>query len=228
MSDLESLEQRFQAFYRSRKFDHQISLADPTLDLGGGTQIGWYSGGESAPIQKEVPKFIKYFAGKIGAKRRVYVGGSAGGYAALLSAWHDPGSVCVVYNPQVNLMKYNKFSLHKFMDIAWPGVTQIEDLRKNIITNVAKLYLRRFNSTVIYIQNNSDNLHVKNHLSEFARVGFANNSKFILDCSYWGVPGHSGSVPKKVHENWVSAALSSKRFDRDEILDNYFRNKELT
>lgn len=67
----------------------QISLADPTLRLMEGVPAGWYLGGEAESLPAKIIRIIQAVAGFLGCRRRVYVGGSSGGFAALLYAGLD-------------------------------------------------------------------------------------------------------------------------------------------
>lgn len=92
---------RYQSFIPNMGPHHQISIPDPTLELGSEIPMAWYLGGADMPLQSQLPKIISAISAVAGIKRRIYLGGSSGGFASLYYSWADPKSACVTINPQV-------------------------------------------------------------------------------------------------------------------------------
>ena len=200
---------------------HQIKVADPTLSLGESLSMGWFIGGEGMPLQKRLAELLEYLSAKLNFTRRIYVGGSAGGFAALFYSWSDPGSVCIAINPQVDLKVYSRNQISKYMTVAWPSRNELADAECCISSDLPKLYESSFENFVIYLQSTGDYKHFERQLPRFCRVGFKNARKFILQCNYWGIPDHGSSVPVSAYSTWVRAVLVASSLERQSILDCY-------
>ncbi len=221
---------RFQAFVSEIGDAHQISIADPTLKLHDDLAAAWYAGGKGLPVQKYLTKAIQKIAERIGVNRKVYIGGSSGGFAALFYAWRDPGSVCIAANPQIDIMSYTAKAVDSYIRLAWPGVEVKRVIKEGVVLNVGNLYKKRFENTVVYLQSTGDRRHFAADLPEFVRTGCANPDHFILNVGYWGVPGHSNSVPIPVYYPWIRAVLAAPSTSKQDILDTYhtLQSKQFT
>lgn len=200
---------------------HQLSISDPTLELHSDIMSGWYLGGENSLLQGALSKMISRVSRLIGAHKRIYVGGSSGGFAALYYSWADPGSACVAVNPQVNLNAYLPKATDIYLKNAWKNAKTLADIDGVCDIDVSLLYRKSFHSTVIYIQSAGDNRHFSEQLSEFIDVGLKHPDKFILNTGYWGIPGHSGSAPPSSYYPWVKSLTAAEDFDKQKILDAY-------
>lgn len=200
---------------------HQLSISDPTLALDDSLSLGWFSGGRDAPVQSAITKAIARVSRHVRAGRRVYVGGSAGGFAALYYSWRDPGSICIAVNPQIALDSYYPNPARNYLEKAWPGARSFSDIAGKADLNLAECYSKRFDNLVIYMQSCGDAHHFSEHFSAFVDVGLKNSDKFILDSGYWGIPGHAMSVPTAAYHPWVRAAVVSPAITKDSILETY-------
>lgn len=212
---------KFQAFTPGLGAAHQIRIADPTLTYADDISLGWYLGGHDMPLQSVLTEILAFISSTLSAQRRVYIGGSAGGFAALLFSWQDPGSVCVTVNPQVDLTVYSKNLIGKYVSAAWPGASSISEIADRIIVDLPKIYAQRFENTVIYLQSTGDTKHFERQFPRFLKVAHRHVPKFLLQCSYWGVPDHGNSVPAYAFIPWLKAAVASPTLDRQDILDTY-------
>ncbi len=202
---------------------HQVSITDTTLLADPQLAAGWYLGTQTAPLQDILPRLIARLAEALGAERRVYVGGSSGGFAALFYAWSDPGSVAVAANPQTDLRHYIASSTEALRTKAWPDAMDFPSLAEKVALHIGSLYARSNHSLVIYVQSRGDRRHMTTQFPAFLRGLRGQGDGPILDIGYWGIPRHSGSAPASAYLPWVRAALLAKAVDAGEINDIHYR-----
>lgn len=212
---------KYQSFLPDLLHCHQLSISDPTLEIHPSIRSGWYIGGENMPLQAELPIILKYLFEAIGLQRRIYVGGSSGGFAALYYSLVDLESICVAVNPQTNLSTYLRSATSSYLDLAWNGARSFGEIDDSVFTNLIVAYGKGFKNMVIYLQSAGDIRHYKTQMSDFCQVGLKSPEQFILNCGYWGIPNHSNSVPSQEYYRWVKAAVTAPWFDRQAILDTY-------
>lgn len=196
---------------------HQLSVADPTLELHPEMAAGWYLGGAEMPLEAGFPCLIACLSERLAVWRRIYIGASSGGFAALNFSRHDPGSVCIAVNPQTDLAMYKP--AERQLLLAYPNVGLITEIGKQATINLSAAYGGGFDNLVIYLQSFGDLRHYGTQMLPFSTVGLQRPEQFILHCGYWGIPGHSGSIPLKAWLSWIKALVSAPWFDRQGILD---------
>lgn len=201
----------------------QLAIADPSLEFGTDISCGWYLGGEKLPLQTDLPKLILALSDLASVKKRIYLGGSAGGFAALFYSWADPGSVCITINPQINLSRYGSNKrFESYLRGAWPGVGSLSKLARNVIIDASQIYTERFDNMVIYLQSVGDIAHYGRQLPEFCNIGLNKSEQFILNISYYGIPGHSNSIPSSFYYPWIRSVIAAPWFNRQAILDTHW------
>jgi hypothetical protein len=198
---------------------HQLTFADPTLELHPDMVAGWYLGGEGMYLQSEFPRLIKCLSEHLGVQRRIYTGGSAGGFASLYYSLRDPGCACVVVNPLTNLFSYK--NSERQLRLIWPAIGTINEIGKRVTIDLPAAYDLGFENLIIYLQSNGDLLHYGKQMRQFCEIGLKSPEKFILHIGYWGVPSHSDSVPINEYRLWVKAVSKSSWLNRQSILDVY-------
>lgn len=202
----------------------QIAVSDASLEVSEELASAWYSGSESFPAQEIYPKLFEKISSKLGAKRRIYLGGSSGGFAALYYSWLDKGSVAIVGNPQTNLNNYRlnregkSRALNNYRSLAWPDVPSNKHLGQMIDLDVGSCYAKSFDNTVIYLQSAGDRTHMAGQMTDFLSKVGDNLSRFVLDVGFHGVLGHSNSVPYPAYRPWVQTALASPTLEADDLL----------
>ena len=215
---------RFQPLLPNLGDCHQLSIADPTLEIDPAIAAGWYIGGESMPLQADLPGLLKTFSTLSGVKKRLYLGGSSGGFAALYYSWSDPGSICIAVNPQVNLASYKlgkSAPTEYFAKKAWPCAGSFEAVSEQAVIDLSTIYAQRFDNMVIYLQSIGDLRHYGVQLPNICNIGLKSSKHFILNSGYWGIPHHGNSVPSKTYYPWVQAVVTAPWFDRQGILDTH-------
>lgn len=214
---------RYQSFLPELGACHQISISDPTQKLDPTITTGWYLGGASMPLQAELPSLLQALFHLSGAKKRIYLGGSSGGFAALYYSLMDPGSICVAVNPQTNLETYQtrQKPVENYLKYAWGDGKSIEEIGKQVVVNLPIAYTKGFDNMVIYLQSVGDLRHYGSQMPPFAQAALEQPKQFILNSGYWGVPDHSNSVPSKDYYPWVKAVVAAPWFDRQAILETH-------
>jgi hypothetical protein len=193
----------------------QISLADPTLRLMEGVPAGWYLGSESEALPPKIIQVIQAVADFLGSRRRVYVGGSSGGFAALLYAGLDSDSVAIAACPQTSLKNYRNPTVDQLVAQCYP-------LTKTLPAEASldSFFAEKWCSAAVVLVSNGDPRHLYNQvLPFFSALGVQYSKKLVLNVAYHGVPGHSGSVPTTVYLQWVKSVLLCPNFDSDKVID---------
>ena len=201
---------------------HQLVISDPSMELPGTFAASWYCGHAGFPLQSILPPLLKEIAAALGVKRTVYLGASSGGFAALLYSWHHHGSVAVAANPQTSFKNYIQGPIDSYRSECWPGLADNAELRDKIECDLPALYARGFENTVVYVQNTSDLRHLGTQFAPFLSALPAESfGNVVCDVGFWGVHGHSKSVPPEVYTAWTRAALEAGRTRAKDILDRH-------
>jgi hypothetical protein len=201
---------------------HQLVISDPTMELPGTFAASWYCGHAGFPLQAILPPLLKEISAALGVKRTVYLGASSGGFAALLYSWHHHGSVAVAANPQTSFETYIQGPITRYRSECWPDLADNAELRGKIECDLPALYAKGFGNTVVYVQNTSDLSHLRTQFATFlAALPAENFGNVVCDVGFWGVHGHSGSVPTEVYTDWMRAAFEAKDAQAKDILDRH-------
>lgn len=195
----------------------QVAIADPTLLSMQGVAAGWYLGGEGEGLPPKITRLVRAIAQILGCKRRVYVGGSSGGFAALLFAGLDDQSVAVAACPQTNLRCYGNSHLQNFLAQKYP-----ETLKLPPEADLPSFLPARWKSAAVLLVSSGDHGHLHQHvLPLVTALGFERRINVAINVAYHGVLGHSGSVPPAVYEDWVRAVLQCPRFTTDDVIQTH-------
>jgi len=110
-----------------------ISLADPTLELEEGLELGWFLGTIKCNYSHHIADFISKLLIHLDIKnsQTLFFGSSAGGFSSLVFSGLIKGSCAFVVNPQTNILKFHDVNvLSKVSRICFEGITGI-GLEKN-------------------------------------------------------------------------------------------------
>lgn len=200
----------------------QLAISDPALLEPGEFSLAWYSGQPGLALQQALPAVIGDVMRHLGASRVIFVGSSGGGFASLYYSWHFPDSVALVSVPQTNMRTYHKGHIRRCREGLWPGVSSDAALSDLICTDVCQLYARKVPNTVIYLQSAGDRFHLQSQMLPFAAaITSVKDSRFVLQCDFWGRLGHSGSVPPEALTRWLNAIQASPSLDVDDLLSTW-------
>jgi hypothetical protein len=200
----------------------QISIPDPTLTPQDTLTTGWYLGREGEDLPSILSMTIKDVSAALGCTRRIYVGASAGGFAALNLAHRDSQGLAIAAAAQTNLAIHHPQSkVMDFLRTAWPS---LGDSDPGVVGVDLGLRYGRSDSgsSAICIYSSGDAEHIHRHLGPFLSSLLPSMlDRFVLDVGYWGQKGHSGSVPYPVVRNWIVAALNAGAFTADALRGRY-------
>lgn len=180
-----------------------LCVSDPVLSLG--TNLGWYAGSSTQPLQEDLPRVLRHFlAERQKNDRLVFFGASGGGFASLFYSHSFPGSISIAVNPQMNIAEYQESSVNAYLDSAW----EAEDLQSLPVTsNLAPIYQNGFPNTLYILQNVADAHHRDRHLAPWMRVVPAESSHVNLLMDDWG-PGHT-PPPTQLIQKVLRAVISN-------------------
>jgi pimeloyl-ACP methyl ester carboxylesterase len=186
-----------------------IGLSDPSLDRSVQLTLAWYAGHEGFELQKILPDVLRRMIDSLDATRVAFVGSSGGGFAALYYSWQIPGSVAIVSNPQTNLNRYFRAHRERYRAACWPSLDEDAPLDAVIDANLCRLYAKRCDNTVVYLQVASDFFHIRGHFAPFAAaLPREHADRLIVRMANWGNQGHR-PVPAAIWIPWMNAALSA-------------------
>ena len=145
-----------------------LCFSDPALYLDKDITLSWYAGTKRTPFQSIIPAIIDKVA-STAAKRVIFLGGSAGGFASLYYATKiNTPPVVVTWNPQTNIGKYNPDHIKQFVGVCfgWKEGENLNEAYSSVDSDVCRLYAEGTRPPVIFMQNASD-WHVTVHASPF-------------------------------------------------------------
>lgn len=205
----------------------QLSVADPAMEHFDNLAACWYLGWKEERLWESLGRAIRAKAAGIGAERVFYVGGSSGGFAALLLSHQHPGSIALLRNPQVDLGRHvYKTATDKYFCEAWDG----EPERYGVPIDLTRLYADGMPNRVIYLQSPGDRKHLHVQTAAFlAAISPRDQARVVFDCRYHGIVGHGGSVPQPAAMGWLAAALAVPDNVRDwstEMQGQYFASNQ--
>lgn len=188
---------------------HQISIFDPTLTQFDDLAAGWYLGWQGAPLWNALSEAIKNFSASCGCTHRTYVGGSSGGFAALLYSSLDQGSTAVAYNPQTDLTNHvYPIAIKNYFSLAWPDIWARQTF-DSLPLNVAPFMAQAPDNTVIFLQNSSDLQHLEQQALPFlSALPSSLFSRLVVNIGFEGIHGHGGSIPRETVRQWVEASFA--------------------
>lgn len=220
----------FQPFQASiEKVAHQLSISDPAMLRPGAATLGWYCGHEGADVQEEIRSFVFDVVQVLGIKRLIFIGGSGGGYAALLNSWHFEGSLAIAVSPQTNLKNYYSGHIKNYLESCWSSCSSLEDIPTHVVTDLLQLYGYGYTNSVVCLASQGDTFHLQRHILPFVNLlASQKKPRFVFECNYWGIPKHSRSVPPEVFGTWLKASVTAPTFDTEQIIEHHHRIKTAT
>lgn len=151
--------------------DAFLAFADPILPLSETVGIGWYLGNRKTDPTKHILNVINKVKSQVGAKKILFIGGSAGGFAAMRLSAALPGSGVFAFSPQTRVSKYHGRLVRQLLDGPF-------DPPKISMSSFQNAFPDREDLSVIYSQNETDNriyhfqnsndpFHVREHFEPF-------------------------------------------------------------
>lgn len=170
-----------------------LMFSDPTMLLDQETTIAWFAGNRFQPqLQEDIARIIDAF--RAGGDC-VLLGGSGGGYSALVQQSMLDHSTALVINPSTRIHSRPVFK--SYIQKMW-GVAEKASLPDSLILDVADVFQSPVSGQVFYIQNSFDQNFVKNYFWPFAEKLNAGNKVFFRTPFY--AKGHVPLSGKSIEE----------------------------
>ncbi len=184
-----------------------ISISDPSLGLSNKLSLGWYAGNSGC---KDLSVYIAKILDHIGIaldSKLVLFGGSGGGFAALSVIEIMQHDACAaIWNPQTSITNYHSRAVSNYIKVCLPyaddqqeayGQLQYYNIRHDLCSIYNKSDMTK-KTNILYIQNEGDRFHLKNHALPFMEAVNAkkhkeniyyNSQGISFWYNYWG-DGH--------------------------------------
>lgn len=161
-----------------------VAFSDPCLYLDPELRIGWFSGTERLRLQSLLPRLLKSLIQRSQPSKLIFLGGSAGGFAALLFSRAFPEALCLAWNPQTNLLAFDQQPVDDYCRVAFNLCTrkEIERYVGRFVTYDLTIENDCALAYTLYVQNMSDS-HVCHHLKPLLR---GLGCHLELDRSFYG------------------------------------------
>lgn len=164
-----------------------VAFSDPVLHLHSDLRIAWFSGARGFACDEIISRVMERVFEIVNAKDAVVMGGSSGGFTSLRFACSFPAPRYLVWNPQTNLLAYNRELVEQYADAAFnwrPNEPIAACLSSHVMTDIIPgISNASFRSSVIYLQNIGD-IHVVRHLSPLLQA--LQRTDVDLDRGYFG------------------------------------------
>lgn len=163
-----------------------ILVSDPSMLLSNSLRTTFYAGN---PLQPTLQKDIASVCSALSmGQRLIFFGTSSGGFAALVSALHSPGSMAFVSNPVVNF-RIRREPAEEFLRIVWGETPDTFKWNSaSFIWDVVKRFEVPVPAKVVYHQNPRDRVWEKWQYGNFAERYHPQN-EVVFNRSDVG-PGH--------------------------------------
>ncbi|MCC9193845.1 hypothetical protein LOC59_09340 [Arthrobacter sp. zg-Y916] len=169
---------------------NRVFISDPSLALDETLNLAWFAGSTGQRLQGIIEDVVAKVSNSHGSSRLVFFGASGGGFASLYYSAQFPGSIAVVANPQTDIRRYHPDAVEKFFATCFPV-----HVPHSLTTDVTELYSAIVPNTVLYMQNRSDDSHIREHFGPFMERLHPANDVRVLQGD-WGV-GHA-APPKQL------------------------------
>lgn len=200
---------------------HQVAFSDPTLAISDNITISWFAGSSTLPLQSVLVSVIRKLVDQLGIARLIFVGGSGGGFAAMYYSWYFPKSTAVAFSPQTIIDNYGQRARDRYYDVAWPE--GIGTGASAPVLDLRELYGTAVENTVIYLQSYDDRTHLYDQMIPLlGSISSVSRARIISHVSYWGKPGHSGSVPLTEVARWVHSVVAIEEPCAENMRDAYY------
>lgn len=198
----------------------QISLVDPGMDLHANLATSWYLGGASQNLPQVLPAFFNAIAAELGTTRKIFVGGSAGGFAALFYARQSGNDALAIAScPQIDLTRYRRIAVESFRKICFPEAASLAELAARVPLDLSPLYGQEFRNHVILLLSAGDRHHLSKQLAPLLQAISEEELKRVLvEVGFWGRLEHSGSVPSAAWLPWVKRAAEARDWSADALM----------
>ena len=179
----------------------------------------WYT-----PLQNSLEELLKETQNEFKFEKFIFIGGSSGGFAALYNSYFIDNSICITFNPQINIVNY----LTKLKNTCQ---TKLDDIINKMIEtkqmDLISLYQNGSTNNIIYVVNNMSLNDIHHSVPFMYKTVMSKLYKknFIFKFDFWGKHGHRRSIPDNEYTLWIEASIMSKSCGVEDISDCYWRLK---
>ncbi|MFD1847841.1 hypothetical protein [Arthrobacter flavus] len=149
----------------------KLYLSDSTVSQSANLEIGWYFGQQKDDLVERYSALVRHIK-VIGSYQRVlFVGSSAGGFAALSMSRKIADSCAVAFSPQTTIAAYHPGHVRKFSDVVFPNFGSFDRIERDfgMRINLRRLYDGTENLNYFrFVQNIGDPFHYEGHYVPFA------------------------------------------------------------
>lgn len=148
-----------------------VSFADPLVSSND-LNLAWYTG-KDKNFQNNVIYILRELS-KIYEAELIFFGGSGGGFASLYySSQVQLACKCLVWNPQVNILKYHSTAVRKYLETIFSEIiigdnfsdAEVLMRKRGIVYDVSNLDYQKVD--LLYLHNLDDYFHLENHANDF-------------------------------------------------------------
>ncbi len=185
---------------------NRILIADPALYRHESLTLAWYAGTDTLDLQHELPRLIDHLHRAAGGTRRLYFGGSGGGFAALFYGAPEEDVLSVAVNPQTIIANYTRAHVERYarMCLGAGDDAAVDDALASVGSDLRPVYAEARNR-VLYIQNTGDT-HRTVHMEPFLESGLERRRVWTVERP-WG-SGHV-AVPADELRRIVSTIVAA-------------------
>lgn len=185
---------------------NRILIADPALYRHESLTLAWYAGTDKLDLQHELPRLINHLHDAADGSRRLYFGGSGGGFAALFYGAPQEDVLSVAVNPQTIIANYTRAHVERYARtcLGASDDAAIADALAPVVSDLRPVY-REARNRVLYIQNTGDT-HRTLHMEPFMESGLDRQRIWTIERS-WG-SGHV-AVPADELRRIVSTIVAA-------------------
>ena len=153
---------------------HVLCVADPTLELHEGLELGWYLGTAEHDASEELADLLRRFAERLGIPegKIIFWGSSGGGFSALALASRMENTTAVAINAQTNILVYDVAQATENIRRHCFGGKSIREIQSRFgpRVNVIQAWNNNRRSRAILLQNTCDTHHYAHHFKPFWEV----------------------------------------------------------
>ncbi len=216
----------FQPHFTQTMGAHQLAISDPSLARSDELKAAWFLGDQDLPLATLLPAFFAAVTQAGGFERVIYFGASAGGHAALHYSNRHAGSLALAVNPQINLNNYLPAAIDAYRTHCWTGLAGNDELDERVQMDAGLLYGEGMGNSVCILNSSGDRFHLFKQTFPFvARIPPTAQNRFVLHCDYYGIKGHSGSIPPQACLPWLKAAVLAPNLYADSLLVKFAQVK---
>lgn len=135
-----------------------LYISDPMLRKYKNLSLGWYYGSSNDCLYEYISNIVRIINKKFNFTHNIFYGSSGGGYAALQASTYMENTFSVAINPQIDIKNFSYTNAF----ITCTGINLYENDkfdRNNLINRLV-----HSKSNFLIIQNDTDSVHVINHL----------------------------------------------------------------